>query len=122
MNAYLLDIDFLEVIWFMLIIFFWSMILWVFIATIADIFRRDDLSGLSKALWCVGLIFLPLLGVLIYMIMRPAVTPSDIRMAEQAKRMMGSSSAEEIAKANELLKSGAINQQEFDEIKRKALA
>lgn len=118
----LLDIGFLDVIWFMLIIFVWSMILWMFIAAVGDIFRRDDLSGMSKALWLLALIALPLLGILIYMITRPAVTPSDVRLAEQAKRMMGASSADEISKAQELLKSGAINQQEFDEIKRRALA
>jgi hypothetical protein len=93
MNAYLLDVGFWDVIWFMIIIFVWSMVLWLFIATISDIFRRDDLSGLSKALWFVALVFLPFLGIIIYMITRPAVTPSDLRMAEQAKRMMGSSSS-----------------------------
>lgn len=122
MNAYLLDVGFWDVIWYMLIIFFWSMVLWMFISTFADIFRRDDLSGVSKALWFLVLLFLPLIGILIYMIVRPRVTPADVRMAEQARRMAGASAAQDIAKAQELLQAGAITQEEFEELKRRALA
>jgi len=114
--------SFLDVIWWMLIVFFWMTFLMMFFAAFADIFRRDDLSGISKALWVLTLLILPILGILIYMIVRPAVTPSDIKMAEQARRMSGSSAAEDIAKAQQLLQSGAITQAEFDQLKAKALA
>ena len=122
MNTYLLEIGFFDIVWFMVIIFVWSMVFWLFVITVGDVFRRDDLSGMSKALWLVALLFLPLLGILIYMITRPAVTPSDVRLAEQARQMMGSSGADEITKAQELLKSGAITQEEFDKLKSRVLA
>ena len=35
---------------------------------LSDIFRRPDVSGWGKAGWTLFVIFLPLLGVLIYMI------------------------------------------------------
>jgi uncharacterized membrane protein len=94
----------------------------MFIGTFADIFRRDDMSGLSKVLWIVLILFLPILGILIYLIFRPRVTPSDIRMAEQTRRMYGASAADDIAKAQQLLQSGTINQEEFERLKNRALA
>jgi uncharacterized membrane protein len=116
------DYSFWDVIWWMIMVFFAVMIIWMFIALFADIFRRDDLSGWAKAGWLFLLFILPFLGALLYLIFRPAVTPSDVRMAEAARRMAVGSSAEEIAKAQQLLQSGAITQAEFDELKRRALA
>jgi hypothetical protein len=115
------DIGFWDVIWFMIIIFFWTLVLWMFIGVFADIFRRTDLSGWAKAGWIFLIVILPLLGILFYMIFRPAVTPSDVQMMEQAKRSAGVTSSDEIAKAHQLLQSGAITQAEFDQIKAKAL-
>jgi uncharacterized membrane protein len=116
------DYSFWDVIWWMIMVFFAVMIIWMFIALFADIFRRDDLSGWAKAGWLFLLFILPFLGALLYLIFRPAVTPSDVRMAEAARRMAVGSSAEEIAKAQQLLQSGAITQAEFDELKRRAMA
>ncbi len=113
---------FLDVIWWMLIIFFWTMLLWMFIAVFADMLRRDDLSGLAKAAWSLALIFLPLLGILIYMIVRPKEMPTEVWPSGASRQVTGSSPADDITMAQELLKSGAINQEEFDQLKRKALA
>ena len=35
----------------MIVFFFWFMAIWIFIAVFADIFRRNDLSGVAKAGW-----------------------------------------------------------------------
>jgi hypothetical protein len=83
------------------------------------------MSGWSKALWSIFIIFLPFLGVFIYLITRPKMTEQDQRMMEQyetqQRRMAGYSSAEEIAKLTELRNSGAITAEEFEELKRKAM-
>jgi hypothetical protein len=50
---------------FLFVIWFWILI-WVFI----DIFRSPDLSGLAKALWFLFVLFIPLVGVLVYLIAR----------------------------------------------------
>ena len=121
-SYFLTDFTFLDVIWWMLIVFFWMLFFAMFINVFMDIFRRDDHSGWAKAGWTLVILCLPLLGILIYMIMRPAVTPSDIRMAEQARQMSGSSAAADIAQAQQLLQSGAITQAEFDQLKARALA
>jgi hypothetical protein len=112
------DISFWDVIWFMVIIFFWTLVLWMFISIFADIFRRRDLSGWGKAGWVFLIFILPFIGVLIYMIVRPAGLPTD----EPSRGYVGGSATEEIAKAQQLLQSGAITQAEFDQIKQRALA
>ena len=108
--------------------FAWFMCLfWIF----SDIFRSKDLGGVAKTLWVLFVIIVPLLGILIYLIVR-GHSMHD-RQVEQAKDMQkaqadyiqsvaGSSSADQIAKAKELLDSGAISQAEFDQVKAKALA
>jgi Phospholipase_D-nuclease N-terminal len=64
------DYPFLDVMWTMVIFFAW--VLWVslVIMVLVDNFRRPDHSGWAKAGWTLFVIFLPLLGVLIYMIAR----------------------------------------------------
>jgi hypothetical protein len=62
---------FLDVFWTITVFFAW--LIWVMLLGIVllDNFRRHDQSGWAKAGWTVFVIFLPLLGVLIYMINRP---------------------------------------------------
>ena len=64
------DYPFLDVMWTMFIFFAFVIWIWLLIMVLADNFRRTDHSGLAKAGWTLFVIFLPLLGVLIYMIVR----------------------------------------------------
>jgi len=66
-----------SVLWAMIAFFFMFMLIWMFIAVFADIFRRDDIGGGSKAGWIILIFFIPLLGILIYMIARPKTTERD---------------------------------------------
>jgi Short C-terminal domain/Phospholipase_D-nuclease N-terminal len=110
----------------MVAFFFWIMAIWIFIAIFGDIFRRTDLSGGAKAGWILLLFIVPLFGALIYIIARPKVTAQDVQMMAQAdaanKAIAGVSSADEIAKAQQLKDAGAITAAEFDALKAKALA
>jgi hypothetical protein len=62
------DYPFMDVFWSMLIFFLWFAWLLVLFRIFADVFRRHDISGWGKALWCVFVIFLPFLGVFVYLI------------------------------------------------------
>jgi general stress protein CsbA len=126
------DYPFLDVFWTMILFFCWVAWIWLLILILSDVFRRD-LSGWAKAAWCVFLIVLPFLGALVYLIAEGKnLTERRVRdmQASQAnfdsyvKSVAGSEggSAGEIAKAKELLDSGAITQQEFETLKAKALA
>ena len=65
------DYPFLDIMWTMFIFFAWLIWISLLVMVLADNFRRNDQSGWSKAGWTVFVIFLPLLGVLVYMIARP---------------------------------------------------
>lgn len=119
----LLLTSFWDVMIWIIWVMFLMMVIWMFIAIFGDIFRRRDMSGFAKALW-IGLIFiLPFLGVLIYMIARPAdaTAEQDAELMAQQRRAAGYSPAAEIERAQALLASGAITQAEFDKIKSDAL-
>ena len=87
----LADYGFGEFLWTMLAFFFWFMLIWMFIAVFADIFRRRDLSGGAKAGWILLIFILPLFGILIYVIARPTVTDQDREMAMSAAAEQGTS-------------------------------
>ena len=127
---------FLDVMWTMLVFFAWVIWFWLLITVFADLFRRHDMSGGMKALWIVFVIVLPFLGVLIYLIANgDGMAERNMQQAQAQQASMdtyirsvaatssGSGGpSDEIARAKQLLDSGAITQAEFDAIKAKALA
>jgi hypothetical protein len=128
----LLAETFWQVIWTMFIFFLWVIWIWLLIVVFSDLFRRHDTSGWAKAGWCVFIILLPFLGVFVYLIAQ-GKQMGERRMAEvqaaqqdmdtYVKQVAASADpAEQIAKAKQLLDSGAIDQAEFDSLKAKALA
>jgi hypothetical protein len=115
------DYPFLDVLWTMIIFFAWVIWIWILITILVDLFRRHDVSGWSKALWVIFLILLPFLGVLIYLIVNgKGMADRNVKQMEAAAAAAGPTA--EIATAKNLLDNGAISQEEFDAIKRKALA
>jgi hypothetical protein len=114
-----------DIFWSLIVFYFWFMIIWIFIRIFADIFHRNDLSGVMKVIWIIVLFALPFLGALIYMLMRKPTEQDMQEIAaaqEMQKRAAGFSAAEEITKLQGLLASGAITQAEFDTAKARALA
>jgi energy-coupling factor transporter transmembrane protein EcfT len=110
----------------MIVFFFWFMAIWIFIAVFADIFRRNDIHGLAKAGWIFLIFIVPFFGALIYIIARPKMTAQDVQLMTKAeaadKAAAGVSTADEIAKLQQLKDAGTITQAEFDSLKAKALA
>jgi hypothetical protein len=123
---------FLDVMWTMLVFFAWVIWFWLLITVFADLFRRHDTSGWSKALWIIFVIVLPYLGVLVYLIAEHDGIAERSMKQVQAQQAQAddyiksvaakSDPAEQIAKGKQLLDSGAISQAEFDSLKAKALA
>jgi energy-coupling factor transporter transmembrane protein EcfT len=114
-----------NVLWTMIVFFFWLMAIWIFITIFADIFRRNDLSGWAKAGWIFLLFILPFIGALIYVIARPKMTPQDREMMERAqetqRRLQGYSAADEIQKISTLRDQGKITADEYEQMKRQAM-
>jgi hypothetical protein len=124
------DYPFLDVLWTMFIFFLFIIWIWILITVFADIFRRKDASGFTKAAWIIFVILLPYLGVLVYLIANHdgmadrnvAQMQKQQEATDQYIRSVAGGAAAEIEKAKGLLDSGAITQAEFDAIKQKALA
>ena len=126
------DYPFLGVLWSMLIFFLWISWFMLLFYVIADIFRRRDASGGKKTLWIIFVLFVPFLGVFVYLIANSddmtqrrmeEAQAAQSQMDEYVRTTAGSGgAAAEIEKAKGLLDSGAITQAEFDAIKSKALA
>ncbi len=60
----------LNVFWTIFIFFLWVIWIWIVIMVFIDIFRSHDLSGFAKAMWFLFVLFIPLIGVLVYLIAR----------------------------------------------------
>jgi hypothetical protein len=120
------QIGFWDIVWSMVVFFFWFMLIMIFISLFADIFRRNDISGGWKAIWILLLFVLPLVGALIYIIARPKMTAQDVQMMAQseaaAKAVVSVSTADELAKLAQLRDSGAITIPEYESLKAKLMA
>lgn len=126
------DYPLLNAFWTMLVFFGFILWFWLLFAILGDLYSRHDVSGWGKAGWTVFVIVLPIIGVLTYLIVEghsmgerrmKAAQKSQADFDDYVKSVSASnSSTEEISRAKELLDSGAITPDEYDAIKRKALA
>ena len=124
--------NFWDFLWLLIWSFFFVMYLMVLFHIFGDLFRDPELGGGAKALWTIGLILLPFLIMVIYLVVRgrgmAERQAGEIRQAQAAtdqyiKSVASSSSpADQISSAKALLDSGSITQAEFDQLKAKALA
>lgn len=111
--------------------FFFIAYLIVLFQVIVDLFRDSEMGGGSKVLWIIGLIFVPLLTALIYILARGKGMSERQRAAVRAAKadtdayirdVAGRSPAEHIADAKKLLDAGTITADEYARLKAKALA
>jgi hypothetical protein len=123
--------NFWDLIWLIFSTFIFIAYLLVLFQIVADLFRNTEMSGWAKALWIIGLIFLPMLTAVVYIITNGGGMAK--RQLEAVKRarsdtdayirhVAGKSPAEQIADAKALLDAGTIDAEEFAQLKAKALA
>jgi membrane protein implicated in regulation of membrane protease activity len=118
--------------WTILEIFLWVLWIWVLVYVFIDIFRSRDLSGWAKALWFVFVLFIPLIGVLVYLIARGGkMHERAVQQAQQQDREVRryiqetasqGTPADQLTKLAELRDRGVITADEFDREKAKVLA
>ncbi|MEU6644711.1 SHOCT domain-containing protein [Saccharomonospora sp. NPDC046836] len=127
------EYPFLNLVWTMLVFFGWVIWFWLLIVIFGDLFRRSDVSGWGKAGWVVLVLVLPFVGVLIYLIAEGKHMGERRRAEAQTAQSQfddyvrtvsssGDGATEQIAKAKQLLDTGAINSEEYETLKQKALA
>lgn len=129
----------LDAFWTMIIFFAWVIWFWMLIVIFSDLFRRSDVSGWGKAGWFVLILFLPYIGVLVYLIaqgkhmaerrQQDAIDSKkqfdayvrDVAATQGTGGTASSTATDEISKGKQLLDSGAITNEEFEALKKKAL-
>ena len=124
----------LDAFWTILEIFLWVIWIWILITVFIDIFRSHDLTGWAKALWFVFVLFIPLVGVLVYLIARGgSMHERAVRQAQQhdqafrdyvqqASAQQGGSTADQLEKLVTLHDRGVLSDAEFNKEKEKVLA
>ena len=124
----------LNVFWTIFEIFLWVIWIWVLVAVFIDIFRSSDLSGWGKALWFLFVLLIPLIGVLVYLIVRGgSMHDRAARQAQQQDEAFRSyvkqaaadspdATADQIAKLADLRDRGVITSEDFERGKTKILA
>ena len=122
--------NFWDTVWLILMTFVLVAYLLVLFQIIVDLFRDKELGGFSKAIWFIGLVFLPFLTALLYIIFRgrgmserqvAAVRDARAETDAYIRSVAGKSAAEQIADAKALLDAGTINAEEFAKLKARAL-
>ncbi len=120
----------LDLFWTILIIFVFVAWIWVLISVVIDVFR-NDISGWAKALWVLFIVFLPILGVLAYLIVHGSdmsqrqmdrATEAQEAQDEYIRDVAGSTQADELAKLGALRDQGVLSADEFQAQKAKLLA
>jgi ABC-type multidrug transport system fused ATPase/permease subunit len=121
-----------QVFWSFLWFFLFFIWIWLLIVVFSDIFRSPDLSGWGKALWCIFIIFVPYLGVFVYLIARghkmqdhamQQAAKQEAAMREYVQNVASTSGsgADEIARLADLRDRGVLSEEEFQQAKAKAL-
>lgn len=121
----------LNIFWSML--FFFLFVVWIIILiqVVIDVFRSSDLSGVAKAAWLIVILIFEVFGVIAYLIVRGGKMHErqvgDAKAQQQAfdsyvrETATGSSTADQLAKLNELQSQGVITSDEFATEKAKLL-
>jgi type VI protein secretion system component VasK len=122
----------LGLFWSVFIFFMWVIWIWILIWIFIDIFRSRDLSGWGKALWFLFILFIPLIGVLVYLIVRGgSMHERAVRQAQQEDKAARAyireaagpqSPADQLTKLADLRDRGVISADEFEREKAKILA
>ena len=118
---------FWSILWFFLF-FVWIMLIFT---VFGDIIRNDDMSGWVKAIWSIFIIFVPFLGIFLYLIIYggkmgerqvKAAQKQEAAMQDYIRTTAGTGSqADELAKLADLHKAGSLDDAEYAAAKAKII-
>ena len=132
----LADISLSGILWAMLWLSLFILWFWLIITIFTDLVHDREMNGWGKAAWTLFVIILPLLGILIYLIVRGnGMQERSISYAEYQKSMFtqyqatasrgagggGGGSADQLEKLSQLHASGALTDEEYATAKAKAI-
>jgi hypothetical protein len=120
---------FWSILWFFLF-FVWIMLIF---QIFGDIIRSDDMGGAAKAIWSIFIIFVPFLGIFLYLIVRgggmaerqmKAMKSQEAAMQDYIRTTAGTgaSAADELAKLADLHSQGKLDDAEYAAAKAKIVS
>lgn len=120
-----------QMLWSIMWFFLFVMWIWLVFSIFADIIRSQDQSGWAKALWTIVILFVPFLGVFIYLLVngdkmnaranRAAQEQQDAMQSYIRNAAGSGGTADELARLADLHSSGSLSDDEYDAAKAKAL-
>lgn len=122
----------LDLFWTILWIFGFFIWIWLLIMIFGDIFRSHDMGGGAKAFWTIFVLIIPLIGILIYLIVRGGgMHERAVQQAQQEQQAFDAyvrqtagttSTTNELARLVDLKNNGVLTEAEFEAQKAKLLA
>jgi len=97
--------------------FFWTLAIWIPLIllwgfTLVDLFGSSH-SGLAKGLWAIAIVFLPIIGVILYFALRPKDDPTyNVKSGQQT----GPTDPEDLARLSDLNQRGLLGDEDFARI------
>lgn len=127
----LADISFGDLLLLVFEMFLFVVWIWILFTILTDLFRNHEMSGWTKALWVLLLVFIPYITALVYLVVyHNDMRERQIQAASEAKHAADDyirtaahvSPADELQKLHDLVGKGALTQAEYDRAKEKLLA
>jgi len=98
-----------------------------------DIIRSDDMGGWAKALWSIFIIFVPFLGIFLYLIIRGgSMSERQMKAAQTQEAAMqdyirttagtGTSAADQLSQLADLHSQGKLDDAEYAAAKAKVVS
>jgi hypothetical protein len=122
------DYPLLNLFWTTFIVFGWILWFWLLFVVFGDLFRRHDIGGGAKTGWVLFVILLPFIGSFTYLITQGRSMAERTQREQETQRaatdayirsVAAEADATQMAKARDLLQSGAITSDEFDRMVQK---
>ena len=112
---------------FFLLMLIWIPLIMLWLFALTDLSRRENLSSVAKGWWAVLVVLLPIIGMILYFVLRPGDDPVPQDTAaryEEIRREAGltDSTLDQLARLGDLRDAGALTEEEFQSMKAKLLA
>ncbi|MBV8703007.1 MAG: PLDc_N domain-containing protein [Acetobacteraceae bacterium] len=110
----------------MFAVFMFVLWFWLLVTVASDLFRRSDVSGLTKIAWVILLMVLPYIGIFAYLLTqgRGMAQRNEARARqarEELRQVVGFSTADEIEKLERLQKTGVISAEEHARLRARVV-
>jgi len=103
---------------------FFAVFVWAMVSVFVDVVRREDVSGPQTVGWILLVLFVPIVGILIYVTTRPKLSRDerkDVETYRDVVRLDGVSIAERIADLARLHEEGALSDEEYAALKAETI-